>query len=93
MFKMNVKLNKKQTRREFLISTVRNSVVSGLGFMGIILGYKSVNSDPASCCEVNLPCRNCFKLGSCSEDKAVTMRSEIKQHNHPVQKTNEKNNG
>ena len=47
--------NKKQNRREFMISSVRNTVVGGLGLLGIGLGYKSLNADPNNVCEVNLP--------------------------------------
>jgi len=85
--------SRKQNRREFLISVTRNVVIGGLGLLGITLGYKSLNSDPENSCEVNLPCRNCFKLGNCNEDKAVKMKNEIKQDNQPAPVTNGKDNG
>jgi len=90
---MNENLNKKQNRREFLISTARNTVISGLGILGITLGYKSLTSDPNTLCEVNLPCRNCFKLGNCSEDNAVETRNEIKVSDQPANNSTGVNNG
>ena len=90
---MKLKLYKNQNRREFMIFIARNTVIGGLGFLGITLGYKSLTSDPENQCEVNLPCRNCFKLGNCSEDKAVEMRSEIKVSDQPAKKTTGVNNG
>lgn len=83
---MSRNINDRHNRREFLISTARNAVIGSLGFVGITLGYKSLNSDPDNQCEVNLPCRNCFKLGNCSEEKAVEKRNEIKLGDQPVKK-------
>jgi hypothetical protein len=83
----------KQNRREFLISSGRKTVLSGLGFIGISLGYKTLTSDRDTSCEVNLPCRNCFKLGNCNEDKAAEMRNEIKQSDQSSEKLNRKENG
>ena len=90
---MNHNINDKHNRRDFLISSARKAVVGSLGFVGITLGYKSLNSDPGQECEVNLPCRNCFKLGSCVEDKAVEKRNEIKLNDQPTKIMNGKNNG
>lgn len=78
MYKMNTN-NEKQNRREFLKSATRNTVISGLGLLGISLGYKSLSRDPEKICAVHLPCRNCFKLGNCNEDEALKMRSSIKK--------------
>ncbi len=85
--------NKNQNRREFLISTARNIVFGGLGFMGISLGYKTITSDPEDICEVNLPCRNCFKLGNCNEDKAVVLRKDLKENNPAVEIKTGNDNG
>jgi len=85
--------DKKQDRREFLISSVRNTMIGGLGLLGIGLGYKSINADPQKQCEVNLPCRNCFKLGNCAEDKAIKMRNDIKQDDLSAKQKNGKENG
>jgi len=74
-----LKQDKNQNRREFLITSVRNTILSGLGIIGLGLGYKTLSSDPESRCEVNLPCRNCFKLGDCGEDEAVELRNDIKR--------------
>ena len=90
---MSGNINDKHNRREFLISTARKVVICGLGFVGITLGYKSLNSDPGRECEVNLPCRKCFKLGSCNEDKAVEKRNEIKLNDQPAKINNGNNNG
>lgn len=72
--------DKKQNRRDFLISAGRKTLIGGLGLLSIGLGYKSLTADKSKTCEVNLPCRNCFKLGDCAEDKAVNMRKEIKEN-------------
>ena len=90
---MNENKDRKQNRRDFLISSARKAVIGGLGFVGISLGYKSLGSDATETCEVNLPCRNCFKLGSCSEDKAVEQREEIKQNDQASKKLNGTANG
>lgn len=90
---MKRKLNIKHNRREFLISTTRNAVIGVLGMVGITLGYKTLNSEPGQECEVNLPCRNCFKLGNCSEEKAVEKRNEIKLNDQSVKNPNGINNG
>ena len=92
MLKMK-KNNTKQNRREFLISTGRKTVLGGLGFIGISLGYKTLTTDQDTSCEVNLPCRNCFKLGNRIEDKAAEMRNEIKQSDQSANKLNGKENG
>ncbi len=85
--------NNKHNRREFLVSSGRKAVLSGLGLIGISLGYKTLTTDKEILCEVNLPCRNCFKLGNCSEDKAIEMRSEIKVSDQLAKRTNGKDNG
>ncbi len=90
---MKLKLNKNQNRREFLIASARNTVMGGLGILGITLGYDSITADPENRCEVNLPCRNCFKLGNCGEDKAVELRGEIKAKDLPDKKSSGVNNG
>jgi hypothetical protein len=87
------KNKKKQNRREFLISSTRKTVLGGLGFIGVSLGYKTVTSESQTTCEVNLPCRNCFKLGSCSEDRADEMRQEIRKTGQQSSETSGKNNG
>jgi hypothetical protein len=90
---MNENKDQKQNRRDFLVSSARNAVIGGLGFIGISLGYKSVTSNAAQSCEVNLPCRNCFKLGSCSEDQAVEQREEIRLKDQSAEKQNGTGNG
>jgi hypothetical protein len=86
-------LSRKQNRRQFFISVARNIIIGGLGVLGIHLGYTSLTSDGESQCEVKLPCRNCFKLGNCGEDKAAKMRSDLKQSNQSVRLKNVKENG
>lgn len=68
---------KKQDRREFIIETARKAALGGLAALGISLGYKNLTSDKQTC-EVNLPCRRCFKLGKCTENIAINTRKEIR---------------
>ena len=72
-----MKDEKLKSRRDFLKNTLRYVSAGTLGVLGVSLSYDSLTSDKTQTCEVNLPCRNCFKLGNCSEDKAVNMRKEI----------------
>lgn len=72
-----MKFKKNKTRREFIKSCARYLSLGGLSVLGISLSWKGIAGETDSSCEVNLPCRNCFKLGRCSEDKAIEMREEI----------------
>jgi hypothetical protein len=72
---MNDKL---QNRREFVISAARKTIFGGLSIAGIALGYRSISADEESICEVNLPCRNCFKLGGCNEERAKETKIQIR---------------
>ena len=92
MFEME-KFSNKQNRRDFLISSGRKLFLSGLGIVGISLGYKTLSADEDTLCEVNLPCRNCFKLGNCEEDKASETRSNLKGKDHPDKKIEGRENG
>ena len=92
MFKMD-KISNKQNRRDFLISSGRKLFLSGLGIVGFSLGYKTLSADEDTLCEVNLPCRNCFKLGNCEEDKASETRSNLKEKEHLDKKNEIKENG
>ena len=92
MFEMN-KIRNKQNRRDFLISSGRKLFLSGLGIIGLSLGYKTFSADEDTLCEVNLPCRNCFKLGNCEEDKASETRNNIKEKDHLDKKTKVRENG
>ncbi len=83
-----MKFENKQNRRDFLISSARKIAVGGLGLIGLSMAYKNITSDGANSCEVNLPCRNCFKLGKCEDDKAIDMRKEVNQKNTPEVKDN-----
>ena len=67
-----------QNRREFIISATRKTIFGGLSMVGIALGFRSISADEESICEVNLPCRNCFKLGGCNEDKANETKIQIR---------------
>lgn len=69
---------KNQNRREFLKTAGRYLSLGGLSLLGISAGVKGLSDKDEPVCEVNLPCRNCFKLGNCQEDKAVEMRDKIK---------------
>ncbi|MDX1700695.1 MAG: hypothetical protein R3250_08765 [Melioribacteraceae bacterium] len=70
----------KQNRREFIISSTRKTILGGLSLVGISLGIRSISADEESICEVNLPCRNCFKLGGCNEDKAHEVKEQIRNN-------------
>jgi hypothetical protein len=70
--------NDSQNRREFIISSARKTLLAGLSLVGISLGIKSLVADKETYCEVNLPCRNCFKLGGCKEDKALEAKEQIR---------------
>lgn len=76
--KTNMSFKKNQNRREFLKNSARYFTLGGVSFLGIKLAADSIKSGSDPACEVNLPCRNCFKLGGCNEVKAVKMREEIK---------------
>jgi len=87
------KISNKQNRRDFLISSGRKLFLSGLGIIGVSLGYKKLSADEDTLCEVNLPCRNCFKLGNCEEDKASETRNNLKGKEHIDKKNEIKENG
>lgn len=82
---------KKQNRREFLKSIGRNVTLGGLTLIGVSAGVGNLFGSKKAVCEVNLPCRNCFKLGSCKEDKAVEMRNEIKAQTRSDKPVGERN--
>jgi len=63
--------------------------MGGLGILGITLGYESITSDPENRCEVNLPCRNCFKLENCNENKVVELRKKINTGTCRIEKDRE----
>ena len=67
-------MNKKESRREFLKKIGRYASLGALTTVGVSLAVKNEND-----CEVNSPCRNCFKLGGCSEDKAVELKEKLKK--------------
>ena len=71
----------KQDRREFIISSTRKTLLGGLSLVGMSMGIRSIIADEESGCEVNLPCRNCFKLGGCKEDKAHELKEQIRKRN------------
>ncbi len=76
---MRKSFNKKQSRRDFLISSVRKGFITGLGFIGISLGYKIPKTESKTKCPKNGTCRDCFKLGVCEEQIAALTRKEIKE--------------
>ena len=73
---MNFKKN--QNRRDFITSSLKNGIFSGFGFLGISLHAKGINSGKRESCPPNITCRDCYKLGVCFEDKAVSTKKEIK---------------
>ena len=86
-------INKYQNRREFLISSTRKGLMTGLGFIGISLGNKSPESGYGEKCPLNLTCRDCSKMGVCLENKAVEMRKEIKTNGHTAKISKGTNHG
>lgn len=86
-------IKKQPNRREFLISSGRKLFLSVFGIIGLSLGYNTLTTDKDTLCEVNLPCRNCFKLGNCSEDKASETRNKVNEKDQPNIKSRGKENG
>ena len=73
-----MKINKKQNRREFLISSGWNGLVSIFGIMGLSIGNKNMVSGRGKKCPENVTCRECYKMGVCEEKAAVKTRKDIK---------------
>lgn len=69
---------KNQNRRDFLLSSLRNGLLSGFGFLGISLHAKDQNRGGEENCPPNILCRDCCRLGVCFEDDAVKWKKEVK---------------
>ena len=73
---------KKKNRREFLKDGLRASLLSGLAFAGLSLGWRGVSrSGKGSSCSIDLPCRICSQLPGCRKPEAV----DAKQKSRGVQ--------
>ncbi len=70
-------VQKTKTRRDFLRDGMRTVLLSGIGFMGLFLGWKGISiSGKESFCLVNLPCRGCSRLSGCQEPKALDVKQK-----------------
>lgn len=66
---------KTKTRRDFLRDGMRTILLSGLGFMGVFLGWKGFsNSGKESSCLVDLHCQGCSKFRGCQYPRALDVR-------------------
>jgi len=75
-------INNNQNRRDFLISSGRKGIITGLGFIGISIAGKNRISDNSEKCPENLTCHDCYKMGVCEKDMAVEARKEVKTNSH-----------
>jgi len=74
-------VQKIKTRRDFLRDGMRTVLLSGIGFMGLFLGWKGYsNSGKESSCLVNLPCRGCSRLSGCREPKALDVKQKERDY-------------
>jgi hypothetical protein len=56
---------------------MRTILLSGLGFMGVFLGWKGFStSGKESSCFVDLPCQGCSRLSGCQYPRALDVRQK-----------------
>ena len=66
-------------RRDFFKQGARAIVLSGLAFVGITLGRRSITrSGKKTSCVIDLPCRICSKLPGCEERIALDTKREYR---------------
>lgn len=80
---------KTKTRRDFLKDGFRTVLLSGIGFMGLFLGWKGFsNSGKESSCLVDLPCRRCSRLSGCQYPRALDMKQKERDSRHRSSRMN-----
>jgi hypothetical protein len=68
---------KMKKRREFLKDVLRASLLSGLAFTGLSLGWRGVSrSGQESSCSIDLPCRICSQLPGCRKPEAMDTKQK-----------------
>jgi hypothetical protein len=72
--------NKVKSRRDFIKDGIRASLLGGLVFSGLFLGWRGrVNSGTDTSCSIDLPCRNCSKISRCQESRAREERNKMSE--------------
>ena len=83
---------KTKTRRDFLKDSLRTALLSGIGFMGLFLGWKGFSaSGRESSCFVDLPCQGCSRFTGCQYPRALDVRQ--KEHDTRLQSLKMNNRG
>jgi hypothetical protein len=68
---------KMKNRREFLKNGLRASLLSGLAFASLTLGWRGVSrSGKESSCSIDLPCRICSELPGCRKPEALDTKQK-----------------
>ena len=74
-----------KNRREFLKDVLRASLLSGLAFAGLSLGWRGISrTGQESSCSIDLPCRICSQLPGCRKPEAVDTKQKTMDSRYQV---------
>ncbi len=88
-----MKTSKNLNRRDFLTSSGKKAIMTGLGFIGISIDNKNPISGNEENCPENITCCDCYKMGVCEKDLAVETRKDIQENCYMAKKSKGTNHG
>lgn len=84
---------KTKTRRDFLKDGMRTILLSGMGFMGLFLGWKGFSSSGKELsCFVDLPCQGCSRFSGCQYPRALDVKQKENDSRLKSSKMNDRGN-